>query len=164
MSDTTQTTEPAPEVPSQSTPSTLSTPSTPPSPIPASPKTRRWPLVLLGAAILVCGIIIGGALSYAKKDWLWRFTFFLGLALAGIVLRVIEPETLVNQSNRGFGTIVVAGLIVGYGTLLANGCTSGHGVCGISRFSVRSLLATVTFIFFGAASVFVMSHFLGGSV
>ncbi len=108
--------------------------------------------------------IIGGALSYAKKDWLWRFTFFLGLALAGIVLRVIEPETLVNQSNRGFGTIVVAGLIVGYGTLLANGCTSGHGVCGISRFSVRSLLATVTFIFFGAASVFVMSHFLGGSV
>jgi len=108
--------------------------------------------------------IIGGALSYVKKDWLWRFTFFLGLALAGLVLRVMEPEALANQSGRSLGTIIVAGLMVGYGTLLANGCTSGHGVCGISRFSVRSLVATMTFLFFGAVSVFVIIRFMGGNV
>jgi uncharacterized membrane protein YedE/YeeE len=130
--------------------------------------------ILIGIAVTimllfngrVTGIsgIIGGALSYVKKDWLWRFTFFLGLALGGLVLRVMAPEALANQSNRNLGTIIVAGLLVGYGTLLANGCTSGHGVCGISRFSVRSILATVTFILFGAVSVFIMRRFMEGSV
>lgn len=107
--------------------------------------------------------IIGGALSYAKKDWLWRFTFFLGLAMAGALLRVGRPEALVNASDRGLTTVILAGLLVGYGTLLGSGCTSGHGVCGISRMSVRSILATIAFILAGMVSVFIMRSIFGGA-
>lgn len=106
--------------------------------------------------------IIGGALSYTRKDWLWRFTFFLGLAAAGLFLQFNRPELLVNQTDRNVGAVALAGLLVGYGTLLGNGCTSGHAVCGISRFSIRSLLATVTFMGFGFAAVAIARLLLGG--
>ncbi|MGE0682950.1 MAG: YeeE/YedE family protein, partial [Candidatus Binatia bacterium] len=60
------------------------------------------------------------------------------------------------------GALILAGLLVGFGTRLGNGCTSGHGVCGVSRFSTRSILATVTFMATGILTVFVINHFLGG--
>jgi len=139
---------------------------------------QEWISALLGGSLIgvavtvmllfngrVTGIsgIIGGALTYAKKDWLWRFTFFAGLAAAGLAFRLAQPEALANQSDRGLGTVIVAGLLVGYGTLLGSGCTSGHAVCGISRFSVRSILATLTFMAFGFLSVAVARMVLGGT-
>ncbi len=77
----------------------------------------------------------------------------LGLLLGGAALLVYRPEAFVQQSSAEWGDYIFAGLLVGFGTLLGNGCTSGHGVCGISRLSVRSIMATVTFIVFGMLSL-----------
>jgi uncharacterized membrane protein YedE/YeeE len=76
-------------------------------------------------------------------------------------LIIFRPESFIQQSSAKWGDYIFAGLLVGFGTLLGNGCTSGHGVCGISRLSVRSLMATVTFIVFGILSLLVFKFFRG---
>jgi hypothetical protein len=107
--------------------------------------------------------IISGTLKPVKGDFLWRLFFLLGLAAGGLVLAKIYPEAFVQKSSALKIDYIIAGLLVGFGTLLGNGCTSGHGVCGISRFSVRSMLSTVTFIAFGALSVIIF-RFLRGEL
>ncbi|HYX36815.1 MAG TPA: YeeE/YedE family protein [Oligoflexus sp.] len=97
--------------------------------------------------------IINGALAPVKGDLAWRLLFIAGLVLGGFVLRLLQPDVFAGQIETGLGTIVAAGLLVGIGTVMGNGCTSGHGVCGISRLSVRSILATMTFIAAGIISV-----------
>ena len=87
--------------------------------------------------------------------------FVAGLVLAGVLLRVFWPASL-GPGVVSTGATAVAGLLVGFGTRLGNGCTSGHGVCGLSRLSPRSLIATLTFMATGAATVFVIRHVLGG--
>lgn len=99
--------------------------------------------------------IIGGALKPQAKDFSWRLSFVAGLVAGGFVFRLTAPETLIPQTATTYVDYAVAGALVGFGTLLGNGCTSGHGVCGISRLSVRSILATMTFIAFGVLSVVV---------
>jgi uncharacterized membrane protein YedE/YeeE len=106
--------------------------------------------------------ILGGIVKPNVKDLDWRLAFIAGLLLGGIVLVVARPEALVQQSAAHWGDYVFAGLAVGVGTLLGNGCTSGHGVCGISRMSIRSIMATVTFITFGILSVLVFKALRGG--
>ena len=97
--------------------------------------------------------IVGGIISPKKTDFGWRIFFFAGLLLGGVVLTFLKPEAFIQQSSAVWGDYVFAGLLVGFGTLLGNGCTSGHGVCGISRLSIRSIIATMTFIGFGILSV-----------
>lgn len=97
--------------------------------------------------------IISGALTYVRGDWGWRLAFILGLLLAGLALATYSPERFINSSGRNLVEVAIAGLLVGYGTVMGGGCTSGHGVCGVSRLSPRSLLATVTFILGGVAIV-----------
>lgn len=97
-----------------------------------------------------------------NKDNKWRISFIAGLLVGGILLKVFRPESFYLISLSYFHYII-AGLLVGFGTLLGSGCTSGHGVCGISRFSVRSISATVIFIFFGILGVFV-SRLLQGVI
>lgn len=104
----------------------------------------------------VAGIsgIVSGVLPPKREDRSWRVLFLAGLLTGGVILRLTHPEAFQLQTqNMGAMDYALAGFLVGFGTLLGNGCTSGHGVCGISRMSIRSLLATVTFIIFGLIGV-----------
>jgi len=126
-------------------------------------------LIGLAASVLLIGSgriagisgIVGGILSRTAGDVLWRSLFILGLLTAGVVAALWAPGTI-GASPRSLPTLVAAGLIVGVGTRLGNGCTSGHGVCGISRFSVRSIVATITFIAAGMLSVRLVAIFGAG--
>lgn len=98
--------------------------------------------------------IFGGLLSPANTDRLSRLAFVAGLLLAGLVAHLLSPGSVgTPPPSRSLAVLALAGLLVGFGTRLGNGCTSGHGVCGIGRFSARSLVATVTFIATGALAV-----------
>jgi uncharacterized protein len=114
--------------------------------------------VLLIASGRVAGIsgILGGLLVPTRGDTSWRVLFTLGLLAAGAVAAYVLPDSL-GSSPRSLPLLALAGLMVGVGTRLGNGCTSGHGVCGISRLSPRSLLATVTFIATGMLVVRLIS-------
>jgi uncharacterized membrane protein YedE/YeeE len=105
--------------------------------------------------------IVAGIVKPTRGDLDWRVSFLFGLLLGGIALLVWRPEAFVQHSSAGWGDYVFAGLLVGFGTLLGNGCTSGHGVCGISRMSIRSIMATVTFIVFGMLSLLVFKLLRG---
>lgn len=107
--------------------------------------------------------ILSSALSKPSKDGFWRWMFLAGMILGGVLMNSLHADFFINLSNRSLALVGIAGLLVGYGTVMGSGCTSGHGVCGISRFSVRSLLATVTFMLFGFLSVQLVRYFLGGS-
>lgn len=112
----------------------------------------------------VAGIsgIVGGLVTRRPRDVAWRASFVAGLALGGAVLRVTHAASL-GAIDGSLAMVVVAGLLVGVGTRLGGGCTSGHGVCGISRGSVRSIVATVVFMATGAITVFVVRHVIGGA-
>ncbi len=111
----------------------------------------------------ICGIsgITGQLLSFKTSDKKWRWFFFFGLICGGAIIFQAYPSSQNFQSETSTALLVVAGLLVGYGTRLGNGCTSGHGVCGISRLSFRSTVATVVFMLAGVISVYVFRHVLG---
>lgn len=112
----------------------------------------------------VAGIsgLLGGALRPGTSDRGFRVAFLLGLAIAGLAMRLVQPAMFASAWMPSLPMALVAGLIVGFGTQLGNGCTSGHGVCGISRLSTRSFVATLAFMATGFATVFVVRHVLGG--
>lgn len=107
--------------------------------------------------------IIASSLSKPSKEGLWRWMFLAGMIVGGFLMHGLRPDFFVNLSGRGLAIVTVAGVLVGYGTVMGSGCTSGHGVCGISRFSVRSVIATITFMFFGFLVVQVVRYFLEAS-
>ena len=86
-------------------------------------------------------------------DGFWRASFLLGLLAGGLILSLVFPQSLENTLDFSWARFAVAGLLVGFGTKLGSGCTSGHGVCGISRFSLRSIIATLTFMAAGILTV-----------
>lgn len=108
--------------------------------------------------------ILASSLAKPSQQGLWRWMFLAGMIVGGLIMYQISPELFVNVSGRSLGAVAIAGLLVGYGTVMGSGCTSGHGICGLSRFSVRSLLATMTFMLFGFFSVQFVNYFLGGSI
>ena len=125
-----------------------------------------WILALAGGAMIgvasafllmthgrIAGIsgIAGSLLQSSTHDRGWRVAFLVGMAAAGIVARVVAPAA-VGTSVRTLPLVIVAGFLVGYGTRLGSGCTSGHGVCGMSRLSMRSLVAVLTFMATGAVT------------
>lgn len=120
-------------------------------------------LMLLGSGRVagICGIF-AGMLTPRSGDVGWRAAFVLGLALTGALLAALYPASFAYQLDRSAVSLVVAGLLVGYGTRLGNGCTSGHGVCGLSRRSPRSLAATLTFMGMGMVVAAVVTHAFGG--
>ncbi len=115
---------------------------------------------LLNGRIAGISGVLGGLLSPAKGDVAWRAAFVLGLvaAPAAYLLAAALPKPQIDAS---WGALVIAGLLVGIGTRYGSGCTSGHGVCGLSRVSPRSLAATVTFMGAGFLTVFVVRHLIG---
>ena len=104
--------------------------------------------------------IVGGLLRPVKGDIAWRLAFILGLAAAPFVFAMAAPLPQV-RIDADTATLIVAGLLVGLGTRYGSGCTSGHGVCGLSRGSPRSLVATASFMFAGFLTVYVVRHLLG---
>ena len=113
-------------------------------------------LVLNGRVTGVSGIL-NGALAPQKGDTSWRVFFLAGLFLGGLFLSFTMPQAFDSGLNNNLLSLVGAGLLVGFGTVMGSGCTSGHGVCGISRFSVRSLVATLVFICAGVGTVALMA-------
>ena len=104
----------------------------------------------------VAGIsgILGGLLSRWSPDQWWRLTFLLGLVLGGGVAFYWATEAFIDITENGTMEVLAAGLLVGLGTRIGSGCTSGHGVCGIGRLSIRSLVATLVFVGSGMLTVF----------
>ena len=114
-------------------------------------------LVLLNGRIAGISSIVGGLLTPQRSDVGWRAAFLLGL-LGAPILFYLARSMPVPRIDAGFGTLVIAGLLVGLGTSYGAGCTSGHGVCGLSRLSARSLIATLAFMAAGMATVFAVRH------
>lgn len=122
-------------------------------------------LIGLAAAIFlffngrIAGIsgVVGGLLAPVRGDIGWRAAFVAGLVAAPIAWLLLSPVPQV-QIDASYGALVAAGLLVGIGTRYASGCTSGHGVCGLSRLSLRSLVATLTFMGAGFVTVFLVRH------
>jgi uncharacterized protein len=116
-------------------------------------------LILLNGRIAGISGIVGGLLKPSRGEIAWRTAFILGLVMAPVAYSLAWPLPPV-QIEANEGLLVIAGLLVGLGTRYATGCTSGHGVCGLSRLSLRSLAATVNFMAAGFATVFVVRHLL----
>lgn len=116
--------------------------------------------VLLNGRILGISGILGGLLLPRLGDIGWRISFLLGMAAAPTVFAWLTPADFLAtpRIEAGYALIVAAGLLVGLGTRYGSGCTSGHGVCGLSRLLPRSLAATLTFMGAGFAIVFVVRH------
>ncbi len=114
-------------------------------------------LVLDGRVAGISGIV-GGLLQPKPGEVAWRAAFLCGLLLGAVALALLDPAAVHGVSPVPLALVVVAGSLVGFGTRLGGGCTSGHGVCGISRGSKRSIVATLTFMATGVASTFVFQH------
>jgi uncharacterized membrane protein YedE/YeeE len=108
--------------------------------------------------------IAGGIFRREPGDTSWRVMFLVGLFAAGLGWSFFFPRDYLVEIDRSTGALVLAGLIVGLGTQVGGGCTSGHGVCGIGRLSKRSTVATISFMITAALTVFVVNEVLGGSI
>lgn len=111
---------------------------------------------IAGVSGIFCGLLLPKA-----GDVAWRAAFVLGLLAGGLLMHALVPQLFGAPGERSLLGVAAAGLLVGFGTRMSNGCTSGHGVCGVSRGSPRSIVATLMFMATGAITVFVMRHLLG---
>jgi uncharacterized protein len=120
-------------------------------------------LLLLGVG-RIAGItgIVGGVFRWRRKDLAWRLWFLGGLVGGGVLLGRLRPGVFTGQLDISGAWLMVAGLLVGFGTRMGNGCTSGHGVCGVGRLSRRSIVATAVFMTTGALTVLAVRHLRGG--
>jgi|SRR5690554_1234618 len=116
-------------------------------------------LLLNGRVAGISGIL-GGLLSPSSGDISWRIAFLAGL-IGAPAIWVLSTELPPIEIEAGYPALIIAGLLVGVGTRYGSGCTSGHGVCGLSRLSPRSLAATVSFMFAGFLTVYIIRHVLG---
>lgn len=128
-------------------------------------------LIGLGAAALllfngrIAGVsgIVGSLLARpSRSEALWRLLFVAGLVAGGALVFALQPQLISQAPAKPLALFAAAGLLVGLGTKLGSGCTSGHGVCGVARLSRRSLVATATFTGAGAITVFLMTRVFGG--
>lgn len=128
-------------------------------------------LIGLAAAVLllangrIAGIsgILGSLFTAKGSERAWRTLFLIGILGGALIYQLIGGDVASIQIEASTPILIAAGLLVGFGTRLGSGCTSGHGVCGISRLSVRSISATAVFMTTGAATVFIVRHVLGGA-
>ena len=121
-------------------------------------------MLLLNGRIAGISGILAGTLKPAAGEAGWRLSFIGGLIAGSVVLALAYPRAIVAAATGvPLAVVAIAGALVGVGTQLGSGCTSGHGVCGISRFSPRSIAATLTFMATGAVSAFLVQHVLFGT-
>lgn len=129
---------------------------------------------LLGvAAVMMMGLngriagvsgILSGSMTQPSADRLWRILFIVGVVLGGAIPALISADFKPPEPQAGTLLVIAGGLLVGLGTGLGSGCTSGHGICGISRLSLRSIVATCTFMAAGFVCVYVLRHVLLNNV
>lgn len=117
-------------------------------------------MALTGRVAGVSGIVGGLLPPKPADDRTWRIAFILGLLLAPTLLAIVTGSNRIGAPTAGPIVLIAAGLLVGVGTALGNGCTSGHCICGISRLSTRSLAATATFVGAAMVTVFIVRHVL----
>lgn len=120
-------------------------------------------LLLLNGRVAGISGIFSGVLAPTPSERSWRGAFVLGLILAGVAAASLAPGAFDAGPVRSVGATAAAGLLVGFGTRLGNGCTSGHGICGLSRLSLRSLAAVMTFMATAGVTVYVTNHVVGGA-
>ncbi len=118
-------------------------------------------MLLFNGRITGISGMLTGLLTPIKGEWFWRLSFLLGMIAGAIIFITFFPESFVPRKNFPSILLILAGFLVGFGTRLGNGCTSGHGICGIARFSLRSIIATIVFMLSGGVSVFIIRHLLG---
>ncbi len=131
-----------------------------------------WLMATLGRIAGISGIVGSLVTALPKGDSAWRVAFVLGLISGPLLLMLLggelgnvagAPGEVVGSPAGGVGLMLVAGLLVGVGTGLGSGCTSGHGVCGLARLSPRSMVATLTFLLCAIVTVYVVRHVIGGA-
>ena len=121
-------------------------------------------LLLFQGRIAGISGIFGGLLQFREAETSWRLAFIVGLLAGGLLLTWLRPETLVFQLDRSTPAIILAGLLVGIGTRMGSGCTSGHGVCGLGRMSPRSMAAVATFLSAGVLTAILVHLVFGGAI
>ena len=119
-------------------------------------------LMLLTGRIAGVSGIFSGLLKVESDDKSWRIAFLAGLVLVPFIAGWVGQAMAPPQLPASWAVIALAGLLVGFGTRLGSGCTSGHGICGIGRLSVRSIAATIVFMVTAIATVAITRHVLGG--
>lgn len=126
--------------------------------------TAASALFVLNGRIMGVSAVLSGAMQVRSPDAPWRWAFLVGMLGAGAASYAWMPSAFADTVHPSLGVCLFSGLLVGVGTQLGSGCTSGHGICGIGSASPRSLIATVVFITTGSITVFVVRHVLSGSV
>ena len=114
-----------------------------------------WFMLAVGRIAGISGIM-GGLVGRWDDQAKWRASFIVGMLSGGILLALWAPQTLVAPTERSLPLVALAGILVGFGTQLGRGCTSGHGICGLTRRSPRSVVATFTFMVTGIVSATVL--------
>jgi len=115
-------------------------------------------LLFNGRVTGIAGIIYG-LFNPVKGDWGWRWYFLSGLVLGGLIMSVVKVDAFSSLLNTNWIQLLMGGFLIGFGSVLGSGCTSGHGVCGISRLSPRSLVATMIFMSSGILTVYFLRKF-----
>jgi len=120
--------------------------------------------MMMGLKGRIAGVsgILSGALTDNSGERLWKILFILGIAIGGAIPPLISASFAPPVPDTSITLVIIGGLAVGIGTSLGSGCTSGHGICGISRLSPRSIVATCTFMAAGFICVYLFKHVLGG--
>ncbi|MBF7052963.1 YeeE/YedE family protein [Halomonas sp. KAO] len=137
--------------------------------------SATWLMATLGRIAGISGIVGTLITARPKGDSAWRLTFLLGMISGPIVVMLLGgglgnvagdavdvTGRVIGEPAGGVALMLLAGLLVGLGTGLGSGCTSGHGVCGLARLSVRSMVATITFLVAAIVTVFMVRHVVGG--
>ena len=118
-------------------------------------------LLLFNGRIAGISGLMSGLMGAQRSEFFWRLAFLAGIVIGAFIFSIIKPEFYLPRANYPVWLLVVGGILVGFGTRMGNGCTSGHAVCGIARLSLRSIVATVTFMATGFITVFIVRHLLG---
>jgi uncharacterized membrane protein YedE/YeeE len=133
----------------------------------------NWPIALAGGVLIglaatlllwlngrVAGVsgIVNGVIFPGRGDVAWRAAFLIGLIAAAGLYMAVAPGASLPRTDYSRAGLIVAGVLVGFGTRMGNGCTSGHGVCGLARLSLRSVVAVLTFMTTAIATTFVIRH------
>ncbi|MEQ1545925.1 YeeE/YedE family protein [Methyloglobulus sp.] len=118
-------------------------------------------LLLFNGRIAGISGIMGGMMNSDRTELFWRFAFLAGIVIGAFLFHQIKPDFYQPRENFPVWLLAFGGFLVGFGTRMGNGCTSGHAVCGIARGSIRSITATITFMASGFLTVYIMRHMLG---
>jgi uncharacterized protein len=117
-------------------------------------------LLLFNGRIAGISGMMSGLIKAERPELFWRLAFLIGIMLGAFLFQQLKPDLYQPRANFPIWLLALGGFLVGFGTRMGNGCTSGHAVCGIARFSIRSIVATITFMATGFLTVYIMRHVL----